>query len=192
MKSQYIYGKLKQCPVCGTSFQKRDADSESYVAKYCSHSCRNKDRTKHKEKPCKQCGALFKPRRDGHNFCSKKCSSVYKTENYKPDLSTVINKKLASFCCGVIHRCLRGKNDKTFALLGYTTKELKTHLEKNFLPGMSWENYGKKAGSWSIDHTKPISKFNKESTIAEINSLENLKPMWHTQNCSKRNKWEEH
>lgn len=28
------------------------------------------------------------------------------------------------------------------------------------------------------------------ATLAEINSLENLRPMWHRKNCSKKNKWE--
>jgi hypothetical protein len=99
-------------------------------------------------------------------------------------------KKIAQFCCGTIHRCLRVKTDTTALLLGYTTKELKNNLEKHFSDGMSWENYGKGKNQWSIDHTKPISTFKKDASIMEINALENLRPMWHTQNCSKKNKWE--
>lgn len=192
MKSQYIYGQVKECPVCGTSFQARDADRATYSAKYCSHACRNKARTKHKEVPCQQCGQQFKPRRDEHLFCSKKCSAQHKKENHKPSIEVIANKKIAQFCCGAISRCLRVKTDTTAALLGYTTKELKSHLEKHFSDDMTWDNYGKGKNQWSIDHTKPISVFNKDASIMEINALENLRPMWHTQNCSKKNKWEGH
>lgn len=192
MKKQYIYGKLKNCIHCGSEFRSRDADSKTYVAKYCSYSCRNKARAFHKEKPCKKCNIVFKPIRDGQEFCSRQCSGTHKKENYIQSEEVVINKKLASFCCGVIHRCLRGKTDKTKALLGYTAKELKQHLENHFDSGMTWGNYGNGKDKWSIDHTKPISKFSKEATLMEINSLENLRPMWHIKNCSKKNKWEEH
>lgn len=94
------------------------------------------------------------------------------------------------FCCGVIHRCMRGKSDKTREMLGYGSEELKSHLESKFEPGMSWGNYGNKAGCWSIDHTRPISSFPSEAKVSEINALSNLKPMWHSKNCSKGNKWE--
>jgi hypothetical protein len=35
----------------------------------------------------------------------------------------------------------------------------------------------------------PISKFPPTATIKEINALENLQPLWHSENCRKRNKW---
>lgn len=57
-------------------------------------------------------------------------------------------------------------------------------------PGMSWDNYGKRIDQWSIDHSRPISSFPATATLAEINALENLRPMWHRKNCSKKNKWE--
>jgi hypothetical protein len=190
MKKQYIYGKVKNCPICGERFQARDADSKSYVAIYCSHACRNKARAVHHQKPCRQCEKVFKPIRASNVFCSKQCAAQHKKENYKPSFKSIVNKKIALFCCGTIHRCLRGKNDKTASLLGYTVSELKSHLESHFKPGMSWDNYGKGHESWSIDHTRPISSFPKSATIAEINALGNLRPMWHKENCSKGNKWE--
>ena len=190
MKKHYIYGKIKKCLHCGAEFQPRDADTKTYTSKYCSHSCRNKARAIHKEITCKQCGKIFKPIRKEQNFCSRQCAGTHKKEHHKPSVNVVINKKMAQFCCGLIHRCLRSKTEATVHILGYTAKELKIHLENHFEEGMTWENYGNKVGNWSIDHTKPISKFNKDSTLMEINALTNLRPMWHTQNCSKKNKWE--
>jgi hypothetical protein len=42
-------------------------------------------------------------------------------------------------------------------LLGCTISELITYLQSKFLPGMSWENYGRKG--WHIDHIRPLSSF---------------------------------
>jgi hypothetical protein len=96
------------------------------------------------------------------------------------------------FCCSTLARSLRGsaKSNKVARLLGYSTRTLLRHLESYFEEGMTWANYGKKKGQWSIDHTRPISSFPPMTPIKEINALSNLRPMWHSQNCSKRAKWE--
>ena len=87
-----------------------------------------------------------------------------------------------------LRRRLLGKQRKSvFNILPYTLEDLMKHLESNFSPGMTWDNYGK--NGWSIDHTKADSKFKYCSTddIGFKNSwkLENLKPMWYIENCSK-------
>lgn len=75
-------------------------------------------------------------------------------------------------------------------IVGYTTKELIVHLEKQFTEGMTWENYGK--GGWNIDHKIPVTYF-KFSSIDDLGfimlwSLENLQPLWETDNIRKGNK----
>ena len=42
-------------------------------------------------------------------------------------------------------------------LVGYSRKELMDHLEKQFVNGMSWDNYGKYG--WHIDHIIPKCNF---------------------------------
>jgi hypothetical protein len=101
-----------------------------------------------------------------------------------------VRRRLAIFCCGLIARCLKAKTDRTKTMLGYTAEQLRSHLESHFVPGMSWANYGNKRDSWSIDHTRPITKFPLTATAEEINALSNLRPMWHAKNCAKKNKWE--
>jgi hypothetical protein len=75
-----------------------------------------------------------------------------------------------------------------FDVLGYTPNELIEHLEKQFIDGMNWENYGE----WHIDHIRPISSFMFESSEDEefkkCWSLENLQPMWGVENIRKGNK----
>jgi hypothetical protein len=70
-------------------------------------------------------------------------------------------------------------------LVGYTVEQLKDHLEKRFLPGMSWGNYG----DWEIDHIVPIAAHNYE-TPDDIDfmrcwALSNLRPLWKSDNRSK-------
>lgn len=74
------------------------------------------------------------------------------------------------------------KEDKTINLLGYSALELKKHIESLFLEGMSWENYG----DWHIDHIIMVSTFDKETPMSIVNSLDNLRPLWAEDNCSRK------
>jgi len=70
--------------------------------------------------------------------------------------------------------------------LKYTADMLKSHLERQFTKGMSWENYG---SFWHIDHIQPISSFKPASTkcqeFLECWSLSNMRPLEATKNLSK-------
>ena len=72
-------------------------------------------------------------------------------------------------------------------LVGYTVDQLKKHLEKQFIDGMTWETHGKYG--WHIDHKIPISAFNFE-TFKDVDfkrcwALKNLQPMWAKENIRK-------
>lgn len=82
------------------------------------------------------------------------------------------------------------KAGKTFDILGYTADELKAHLEKLFLPGMTWKNYGKRG--WEIDHIVPLAAHNYE-TPDDIDfkrawAISNLRPLWAPDNRRKSDK----
>jgi hypothetical protein len=76
---------------------------------------------------------------------------------------------------------------KTFELLGYTVDELRIHLERQFLPGMSWANYG--MHGWHIDHCLPLASFKYETPddpeFKAAWALTNLRPLWAMENRSK-------
>lgn len=74
-----------------------------------------------------------------------------------------------------------------FRLLGYSFEELKSHLERQFLPGMSWEN----RSEWHIDHIIPLSAFNIngcDDHFLRAWSLPNLRPLWAKENLKKSKK----
>lgn len=87
----------------------------------------------------------------------------------------------------MIRKSLKGaKNNMSWLqLVPYTLQDLKTHLEKQFTEGMSWDNYGE----WHIDHIKPVSSFNIRSTsdddFKECWKLNNLQPLWELDNLKK-------
>ena len=88
-----------------------------------------------------------------------------------------------------VYTCLKERNvakyRSTFQLLGYSIEELMDHLEKLFLDGMTWENYGE----WHVDHKKPMTSFKFDSVddpeFKECWKLDNLQPLWGADNLSK-------
>lgn len=94
-------------------------------------------------------------------------------------------------CFKFIRRSLRRAmaNYGDYELVGYTAAELRNHLQAQFKDGMSWDNYGE----WHIDHIKPIKAFIDEGVTdpAIINALDNLQPLWASENLSKGARYNE-
>ena len=80
------------------------------------------------------------------------------------------------------------KHTSSVKLFGCTPEELKAHIEKQFKPGMTWENYGLK--TWHIDHIKPLSlaKSMQDVIDQKLMHYTNLQPLWAKENISKSNK----
>lgn len=100
--------------------------------------------------------------------------------------------RLAMAMSSAVNSALKGskKGRKTFELVGYSLAKLKRHLEKKFLPGMTWDNYGE----WHVDHKVPKSVFNYTSPdhidFKRCWALSNLQPLWAKDNLIKSNKFE--
>lgn len=79
------------------------------------------------------------------------------------------------------------KSKSTEQSLGYTAQELKSHIELNFLDGMSWDN----RDLWHIDHIKPMDAFLKDGIIdiKVVHALSNLQPLWAHDNLVKGSKY---
>ena len=75
------------------------------------------------------------------------------------------------------------KSKSTMKLLGCTIEELWQHLEKQFQPGMTKENYGK----WHVDHIIACAKFDLSKFIEQNKCFHytNLQPLWALDNIKK-------
>ena len=83
------------------------------------------------------------------------------------------------------------KSARTLELLGCATEDFKTHLERRFAPGMSWENYGRGPGRrWEIDHIRPCASFDLTDPAQQrvCFHFSNQQPLWAVDNRAKSDK----
>lgn len=141
-------------------------------------------------KSCPKCGVDMGYHRniDGNRVC--RTCRVNNARKYTPE-----QKRVRSSIKANIGARLRARNSgknytSTFSMLPYTFEELIDRLESQFQEGMSWKNYGE----WEIDHIKPDSWFDYKSYndkgFTDSWALENLQPLWKSDNASKSNKYE--
>lgn len=78
------------------------------------------------------------------------------------------------------------KDTKTVELLGVDYFVAKEFLERQFLSGMTWENYGTE---WHIDHLIPLDAAKKDyEKVKQLCFYQNLTPMWGNDNLRKSSK----
>jgi hypothetical protein len=84
------------------------------------------------------------------------------------------------------------KKNSTLEYLGCDIVFFRKYIEKKFVIGMSWENYG---SAWHIDHITPIKYKENDDDIISIEEIEkrlhytNTQPLWASENISKGNKY---
>ena len=117
--------------------------------------------------------------RNKHKILKKKKERYHSDPDYRLrwDLRSLVRR---------VELC--SKNAPCVEILGYTAKDLRQHLESQFVDGMSWDN----RSEWHIDHIKPIKAFLDEGITdpAIINALDNLQPLWAHENLSKGAKYD--
>lgn len=130
--------------------------------------------------------------REGERLRSERRRKLGKaSELHKRRYQIDLNYKITFLLRGRFHKILKGKikSGHTLDLLGCSVEELKTHLEMQFEPGMTWENQGGKNG-WQIDHIIPCSYFDltKEENQRICFNYRNLQPLWASENNAKKAK----
>ena len=107
-------------------------------------------------------------------------------EQYERNMANPTRKLFLRTHTSICNSLAGRKHGKKWeSLVGYDIVELKQHLEKMFVDGMSWDNYGQ----WHVDHIIPSSVFNFSSPddldFKRCWDLKNLRPMWGTDNIKK-------
>lgn len=85
----------------------------------------------------------------------------------------------------------RGGSTPTFEkAVGYTIKDLSSHLERQFARGMDWPAFMR--GEIHIDHIVPKSSFDgtDDEELRACWALTNLRPLWASENLAKSDKEE--
>jgi hypothetical protein len=109
----------------------------------------------------------------------------YQKDKYKRD----INFRISRTCRGMVNRAFNGsiKSEHTMTYFMCTVTEFKLHIEKQWLPGMNWNNRGQGYGKWNIDHIIPCSFFNMVDEVEKYMCCryQNLQPLWWEDNMKK-------
>lgn len=194
-------GHRSECKTCQSLFQKKYAtENRTFLREK-----NKKYRSENPEKAKKFSKTASRKRRENgstqkYEMDNRERLAEMRAEWWRknPDKRKEYNKKYYSDAKGKISSAIRTAirseirfgskgGRRTFDLLGYTPDDLRSHLEKLFQPGMTWENYGR--GGWHIDHRIPLSAHNYETPdcpdFKRAWALTNLQPLWERDNLSK-------
>lgn len=170
--SMFLFGekKYKQCSRCKEYCEVDQFSNDKTKRQGLGSSCLTCERSRYKEKN--------KKNREYRNEREKRLRSN------SPEFA--IKRRISD----QVRKAVKNKGGlSTFAFLPYTPSELRSHLEGKFDHGMTWDNYGE----WHIDHIKPQRLFNikklGDEQFLKCWSLENLQPLWASENCSKGGKY---
>ena len=111
-----------------------------------------------------------------------------RNERQRNRMKTDTHFRISTTMAKSLHNTLKTKKggQKWESLVGYTTTDLMNHLEKQFTPEMTWENYG---SYWHIDHLVPKYYFDYDSYdhphFSACWSLSNLQPLEAKKNLRK-------
>lgn len=117
---------------------------------------------------------------------------VYKREYQRQKVDADPNYRLLKNVRVRLYHALKGtaKSRKTLDLLGCTIEALRVHIEAQFQPGMSWDNWGRGLNGnkeWQVDHIRALSTFDlsKPEELQAACHFTNLQPLWAFENKSK-------
>jgi len=97
------------------------------------------------------------------------------------------NDVLFNLICSMrnqVNRISKSNSLRTFDIVGCSPYDLKEHLERQFVSGMTWEN----RNEWHIDHIIPLSSAKTEEELYKLCHYTNLQPLWAEENMKKSNK----
>ena len=112
----------------------------------------------------------------------------YYKKRRKTDLEYRLVESLrARINTGLTRYLNQGKFNTSLELLGCDAKTWINHLESQFEPDMTWDNWGEK---WQIDHIIPISLFDlsKKNHQQEAFYYKNTQPLYTIENQKKGNR----
>ena len=148
---------------------------------------------------CLECGEAFPPDVHAHQKrcvdCARKAHRLQSNvvqlrlhhERYRHDAGRRLHLSVSVLVRRSLGQAKAGRSWE--GLLGFDVGALRAHLERQFLPGMSWENYG---SEWHVDHIVPRASFHFDNVdhpdFRACWALTNLRPLWARENRRKSGK----
>ena len=178
------FGDESKCKECGKPFKRRA--SRNYYCEPCTALSKKNALPFMREWQKTYSKEWVKQNYQGARRAEYQAMNHAKRERRKQNPAFTLNERMSA---GIRQSLKNGKQGYRWEqLAGYTVDELKRHLERQFLKGMSWDNMGE----WHIDHIVPLSSFQYESfddpAFKACWDLANLRPLWAKDNLSKNNR----
>ena len=168
-------GLQSQCKVCNSArvIKWQKSNPEKHYAKNRKYSKNNREKERAWHRKSRQ-RPEAKKKRNARQRERRKTVPAFKIRNY-------LSSRLWYVLKG------NPKSASTMTLVGCSISHLKDHLEKQFLPGMTWENYGP---VWHVDHMMPCASFDLIDPEQQRRCFHytNLQPLWGPENCGKGDK----
>lgn len=211
-------GKMSQCKSCRNAYNRKKSSEIGYDVLYkralSNPNYKEREKKRREKNRAKAVARVAEWRRNNpgcrrREYERNKQSAIlraskWKSENpkarkriareYAKRFNSNPENKPIIVCRKLLSRVLaqsdrkRSAKTRTEEQLGYTKEQLKKHIEGMFSCGMSWSNHG----DWHVDHIKPVSLMLSEGITDPkiINALENLQPLWATENLIKGAKYD--
>ena len=179
------HGLRSQCKACRKAYHQNNR--EKIIARVSKWQKNNREKKnannrKYRENNREKCNASQRKTHRRPEY--KKKRRAREKERYRTDPLYRIKRILSSR----LHCALKGsiKSANTMKLVGCSALHAKDHLEKQFQPGMTWENHGK----WHVDHIMPCASFDLTDPEQQRRCCHytNLQPLWGKENIIKRDK----
>ena len=203
-RRQVVLNMEAVCQQCGKTFTPEfGRGKKSAAACYCSAECRKAAARQSKQRWLEE---NPEKRKEVANAWARKMTEEkgdawekarQRNSTYIAGrLATDPQYRLAHNCRTRINIALRSqlsgtRRQQSSVLLGCTIKQLMTHIENQFQPGMSWDNWTR--DGWHLDHIRPLSSFDLTDPEQQKQAFHysNLQPLWASENLSKGDSWEE-
>lgn len=104
-------------------------------------------------------------------------------ERFASDPLYNISKSMRNLVSSAFRNKGFGKSAKAEEIIGCDWETLKSHIERQFAKGMTWEN----RSEWHIDHIVPMASAKTEGDVLRLNHFTNLRPLWAIDNLKKSN-----
>jgi hypothetical protein len=120
------------------------------------------------------------------NNKEQKVKTAKKYEQYRRNNDTLFKFKKSVRCLirDSFRRCNHNKTSKTVDILACSIEEFKSHIERQFTKGMTWE----KLGEIHLDHIIPLATAKTEEDVIRLNHYTNFQPLWAKDNLKKSDK----
>jgi hypothetical protein len=180
--------------------EKYEKNKEYYKAKSLENYRKNKERISKKQKEYQKKNAEhFKRKHNEYRAANRERARRWNRKYAQANRQKLNDKlrerrrndplmRLKDAIRGSVRAYLGSKKTRrsaTFEIVGCTPDFLRSHLEKQFEPGMTWENYG---SHWHVDHRIPLASGTTPEEVMGLSHWTNLQPLEALENLLKSDK----